>query len=163
VTGAEHARRLTRAIKAEGGQAIAIKADVSKPGQVRAMVKRTIVELGPPDILVNNAGIEKSAALVDVTDDEWGRIIAVNLSGAFYCLRECARVMQKSGGSIVNISSVHEDLEARERCKPPEESLERGILPHDVEIPGARMEQEIEGPLAEDLIRDVTAGTRREL
>jgi glucose 1-dehydrogenase len=107
---AEGARTLVRTLKADGRRALAVKADVSKPHEVRAMVERTIDRLGPPDILVNNAGIEQSAPLIDVTDDEWETIIRVNLSGAFYCLRECARVMQKAGGSIVNISSIHEDL-----------------------------------------------------
>lgn len=106
----EDASRLVATLKAVGGKALAVKADVSKPGHVRAMVKRTVDQLGRPDILVNNAGIEQSAPLVDVTDAEWETIIGVNLSGAFYCIRECARVMKRTGGSIVNISSVHEDL-----------------------------------------------------
>lgn len=107
---ADAARRLVRTLKAHGHRALAIKADISKPRQVRAMIDRTIDELGAPSILVNNAGIEKSVPLLDVTDREWETTIGVNLSGAFFCLRECAREMRKTGGSIINVSSVHEDL-----------------------------------------------------
>jgi glucose 1-dehydrogenase len=99
-------------IAAIGGRSIAIAADVAQPSQVDAMVKQTIAEYGRLDILVNNAGIEKKFAFVDYPFDEWQKIIAVNLGGAFLCSQAAAKQMiaQGHGGRIINISSIHEDL-----------------------------------------------------
>ena len=65
---------------------------------------------GPVDLLVNNAGIEKPFLLVDMPLEEWNKVLAVNLTGAFLCAREAARGMIEAGarGTIVNMSSVHE-------------------------------------------------------
>lgn len=113
--GADEAPAIALAQKVveEGGRAKAFQADVSKPTQVEAMVVHVTETLGPIDILINNAGIESSRPLLDIEDDEWAKVLAVNLSGAFYCLRACARAMTSKtpkGGSIVNVSSIHEDL-----------------------------------------------------
>ncbi|HEX4322054.1 MAG TPA: SDR family oxidoreductase [Acidobacteriaceae bacterium] len=99
-------------ISAIGGKAIAVAADVALPSQVDAMVKQTVAEYGRLDILVNNAGIERKFAFVDYPFDEWQKIIAVNLGGAFLCSQAAARQMiaQGHGGCIINISSIHEDL-----------------------------------------------------
>src|SRR3954451_23677108 len=91
-----------------GGRAIAIQADVSNEEQVQAMFVRASEELGGPiDVLVNNAGIEKPFLLVDMPLEEWNKVIAVNLTGAFLCAREAARGMVAAGvpGAIVNVSS----------------------------------------------------------
>jgi glucose 1-dehydrogenase len=75
------------------------------------MFARAREELGGPvDLLVNNAGIEKPFRLVDMPLDEWNKVLAVNLTGAFLCSREAARGMLDAGvrGAIVNVSSVHE-------------------------------------------------------
>ena len=96
-----------------GAKAIAIEADVSNEDQVVSMFKRARDELGAPvDLLVNNAGIEKPFLLVDMPLDEWNKVIAVNLTGAFLCAREAARGMVDAGapGAIVNMSSVHEQI-----------------------------------------------------
>src|ERR671928_241037 len=65
---------------------------------------------GPVDVLVNNAGVEKPFLLVDMPLEEWNKVIAVNLTGAFLCAREVARglVAADAPGVIVNMSSVHE-------------------------------------------------------
>src|SRR5436190_2278120 len=94
-----------------GGRAMAVEADVSNEEQVRAMFACASEELGGPvDVLVNNAGIEKPYLLVDMPLEEWNKVIAVNLTGAFLCAREAARGMVAAGarGVIVNMSSVHE-------------------------------------------------------
>lgn len=94
-----------------GGRAVAVAGDVSNEDQVVAMFSQAGEELGGPvDLLVNNAGVEKPFKLVDMPLEEWNKVLAVNLTGAFLCTREAARGMLAAGikGSIVNVSSVHE-------------------------------------------------------
>lgn len=94
-----------------GTTSIAIAADVSKREDVERMVQQVVARFGRLDILVNNAGIEIKRPFLEVTDDEWNRVIAVNLYGAFVVSQLGARQMvQQGGGKIVNISSVHEDI-----------------------------------------------------
>lgn len=99
-------------VRSRGGHALAIKADVSKSGEVSAMFEQATRELGGCHVLVNNAGIEKAMPLLDVTEEEWDREVSINLKGAFLCLQAAGRAMRDSGqgGSIVNISSIHEDF-----------------------------------------------------
>jgi glucose 1-dehydrogenase len=92
-------------------QSITVQADVSKPDEVQAMVDQVVRELGPPSILVNNAGIEHATPLLELDLANWQTTLAVDLTGPFLCLQACGRVMARSGGgSIVNISSIHEDV-----------------------------------------------------
>lgn len=94
-----------------GSRAFAIQADVSKQADVAAMVFQTISKWGQLDVLVNNAGVEKEAPFLEKTEHEWDKIINVNLKGAFLCAQLAAREMAKRRrGTIINISSVHEDL-----------------------------------------------------
>jgi glucose 1-dehydrogenase len=103
------AAAVVAALQASGGSAIAVQADVSDEDQVRAMVERTVAELGGLDLLVNNAGIEKQVPLLEMSAGDWNRVLATNLTGAFLCMREAAKVMaERAGGVIVNMSSVHE-------------------------------------------------------
>ncbi len=98
-------------IQRGGGQAIALQADVSNSGQVQTMIQQTIARLGKLDILVNNAGIEQSQPFLEKSEQEWDRVIAVDLKGPFLCSQAAAREMaRRGGGTIINISSVHEDL-----------------------------------------------------
>jgi glucose 1-dehydrogenase len=101
--------------KAHAGRlphAIAVSADVSDPASVAAMVEETTKELGAPSILVNNAGVEHTMPLLDIELADWQRVLAIDLTGAFCCLQAVARSMRDTGtgGSIVNISSIHEDV-----------------------------------------------------
>jgi glucose 1-dehydrogenase len=93
-------------------RAIAVSADISDPEAAAALVDTTTKELGALDILVNNAGVEHSTPLLDLELSEWDRIIGIDLRGAFCCLQAGARAMRDSGrgGSIVNVSSIHEDV-----------------------------------------------------
>jgi glucose 1-dehydrogenase len=93
-------------------KAIAVRADVSAAAGVTAMVDQVRRELGVPDVLVNNAGIEKQVPFLDLDERTWDTILGVNLKGAFLCAQACARAMRDAGhgGSIVNISSIHEDF-----------------------------------------------------
>jgi len=100
----EHAQSLPHAI--------AVSADISDPTDAAALVSTTVRELGGLDILVNNAGIEHSVPILDLAVEDWDAVMAVNLRGSFCCLQAAGRAMRDSGrgGSIVNISSIHEDV-----------------------------------------------------
>ncbi len=113
----EGADAVVRQITEGGGCAIAIKADVSREEDVTAMFREAINTYGTVDILVSNAGVQKDAAFVDMTLDQWNRVIGINLTGAFLCAREAAREFLRRGmvpersralGKIIFISSVHE-------------------------------------------------------
>ncbi len=100
--------RVVGAIKGSGGNAVFVNADVSKPEQVEAMVKQTVDAFGRLDIAVNNAGIGgEMHPLADYTLEGWQRIIAVNLSSVFYCMKyEIPAMLKSGGGAIVNMSSI---------------------------------------------------------
>ena len=99
-------------IRGKGGKAMAIQADVSNPDQVNAMVEQTIKTMGRLDIFVNNAGMESKHPFTEYPFELWQKVIAVDLTGPFLCAQAAAKAMiqQGSGGRIINISSVHEDL-----------------------------------------------------
>ena len=101
---AEPAEALVRTIQQAGGQALAAKADVSSPMDVRRLFDAAETAFGGVDVLVNNAGIMSLANLADVDDASFDRQIAVNLKGTFNTLREAATRL-RSGGRIVNFSS----------------------------------------------------------
>jgi glucose 1-dehydrogenase len=90
------------------GKARACRVDVADSRQADAAIVAAVEAFGPLNILVNNAGIGLHKPIVEITDEEWQRIIAVILNGAFYCARAAARQMmaQGSGGKIVNIAST---------------------------------------------------------
>lgn len=91
----------------QGAQAFAIGFDVASSEAVDAAFERIQKESGKLDILVNNAGISKDGLFVRMKDEDWQRILNINLNGAFYCARAAARMMMKARyGRIVNMSSV---------------------------------------------------------
>jgi len=104
----DKAKEVVRIIKEEyGSDAIAIKADVAKWDEVQKMVEETVKRWGTVDILVNNAGIFASHPILELPVEEWDRVIAVNLSGPFYCAKAVAKYMiEKGEGRIINISSI---------------------------------------------------------
>jgi glucose 1-dehydrogenase len=99
-------------ISAMGGKVLRVDADISLPDEVNELVQKTVAAFGKLDIFVNNAGIEKKIAFVDYPLEEWQKIMAVNLTGPFLCSQAAARhmIQQGTGGRIINISSIHEDL-----------------------------------------------------
>lgn len=100
------ALELVKEIAAQGGEALPCRADVSDPGQVAAMIATIVDTWGGIDILVNNAGIMDDNFLVDITLEEWERVINVNLRGAFLCTQAVIPLLQaRGGGRIINISS----------------------------------------------------------
>ena len=108
---AEAASAAVKEIGKLGVGAIAIRADVANDAEVRAMMARVAKELGGVDILVNNAGwtkrVQPHGDLDNLTDDVWDRVWAVNVKGAFYCVRaSAARMRQRGTGSVVNVTSV---------------------------------------------------------
>jgi 3-oxoacyl-[acyl-carrier protein] reductase len=98
------AEAVVRAIEAAGGRALTARADVSDPGAVRTLFDAAEAAFGGVDVLVNNAGIMTLAAIADMEDDAFDRLIAVNLKGTFNTLREAARRL-RAGGRIINFSS----------------------------------------------------------
>lgn len=103
--GAEQA---AAALRKQGRQAIAVRCDVSREGDVLGMMDRAVGEFGGIDIVVNNAGIYPRMALEEVSREDFERVVAVNLTGAFLCTREASRHMieRGRGGCIINIASV---------------------------------------------------------
>jgi glucose 1-dehydrogenase len=105
-------REAAQAAVAGFGDAIAVEADVSARAQVDAMVATVVKELGRIDIAVCNAGIEIKKDFLETTDEEWSRVLGVNLFGSFAVSQAAAREMvrQGGGGRLIYVSSVHEDI-----------------------------------------------------
>ncbi|MDZ7374554.1 MAG: 3-oxoacyl-[acyl-carrier-protein] reductase [candidate division KSB1 bacterium] len=103
----EEAEQTAAEIRSRGQQAVALIADVSKSEEAERLVEQTLAQFGRIDILVNNAGITRDGLLVRMRDEDWEKVIEVNLRGTFNCLRAAARpMMRQRSGRIVNISSV---------------------------------------------------------
>ena len=102
----EHANQLVEEIQGLGVKALAVKADVSQLEEAKNLVDTTINTFGKIDILVNNAGITKDMLLLRMTEEEFDQVLAVNLKGIFNCSKIATKAMLKTGGSIINMSSV---------------------------------------------------------
>jgi Dehydrogenases with different specificities (related to short-chain alcohol dehydrogenases) len=101
---ADKAQQVVANIKAKGGKAVAVQADMSKVTDAVRLVKDTVKEFGRLDILVNNAGMLIHKPLVDMTEEEFDSMFALNAKGPYFALQEAAKVIKK-GGRIVNIST----------------------------------------------------------
>ncbi len=100
-------QKVVEEIKKKGGQAIALKMDVTKKTEIDQVISQTVKEFGQLDILVNNAGIVEFKPFLEMTEQEWDKTININLKGYFLVAQAVALQMQKQGGGvIVNIASV---------------------------------------------------------
>jgi len=98
---------LVAEIKATGGEAVAVAADVANSDDAKKIIDTAIESFGRLDILVNNAGITRDGLLVRMKDEDWDAVLNTNLKGAFACTRAASKVMAKQRyGRIINISSV---------------------------------------------------------
>ena len=103
----EDCQKVCDEIKKSGGQALAVKCDVSKKEEADEMVRRTIEKWEKVDILVNNAGIAEFKPFLEMTEEDWDRTLDINLKGYFLCAHACAKEMVKrKSGVIINIASI---------------------------------------------------------
>ena len=103
----EAAARTAQGIQDAGGEAIAVAGDVTSSGDVANIVDAALDRYGRIDILVNNAGVLRPTKVIDIEEDEWDWVIAVNLKGTYLCSRAVLPAMRKVGwGRIVNFSST---------------------------------------------------------
>ncbi|MFH1135912.1 MAG: SDR family NAD(P)-dependent oxidoreductase [Pseudomonadota bacterium] len=103
----EEARAVVEKVKKLGRRGLAVQVDVTKLDQVEAMLETIVKEMGTLDIAVNNAGVLGTAALTDMTEQEWDRVMTVNAKGAFLCVKtELKYFLAKGEGRIINISSI---------------------------------------------------------
>ncbi len=103
----ERAEEVVAQIIADGGRAIAYKADVSKLDETQAMFEAVISQFGRIDILVNNAGITRDNLVMKMSEEEFTQVIDTNLLGVFHCIKQVSRIMLKQrSGRIINLSSV---------------------------------------------------------
>lgn len=102
------AKKVAEQQNAESGtEVIGIGCDISQSSSVRDAITEVVQRLGSIDVVINNAGIGSIDSFIDTPDENWHKVINVNLTGTFYCCREAARVMKEQGsGCIINISST---------------------------------------------------------
>jgi acetoin reductase-like protein len=101
------AQKVAEEIVSGGGKAVAMGVDVADRAQVQAMVDQTVASLGGVDVLVNNAGVIRITPFLEITEEEWDTVFAVNCKGLLWCAQAAARQMiaQGRGGKIINLAS----------------------------------------------------------
>ena len=107
----EAAEDLEKQIQMLGDKAIGVKADVSQIADLQTLFTTAVQEFGRVDIMVNNAGVETRTSILDTTEQQYEKVMAINLKSAFFGTQLAAQQMIKQGGGgrIINITSVHED------------------------------------------------------
>ena len=102
---------LVKQVLALGDCAVGVKADVSKVADLKLLIATAVEKFGRVDIMVNNAGIETRTSVLDTTEEQYEKVLAINLKSAFFGTQLAAQQMIKQGGGgrIINITSVHED------------------------------------------------------
>lgn len=98
---------LLKTIQENGGEAIAIRADISKEEEAKKLIEEAVSHFGRIDILVNNAGITKDNLLMRMSEEDFDSVLDINLKGTFFCTKSASKIMLKQkSGKIINISSV---------------------------------------------------------
>jgi glucose 1-dehydrogenase len=158
------AEAMVEQIEAGGGRATTVQMDVSEEEDVLRAFKEAREAFGGLDLLVNNAGLEHPYPLQDMPLEAWRKVIDVNLTGAFLCSREAARIMlaDAAKGTIVNITSVHEQIPwpsfshycaSKGGLKLFSQSIAKELAPHGIRVlciaPGA-----IATPINRDVLAD---------
>ena len=107
----EETTALIGKIEAAGGHAVGVQADVSQAADLHTMVQTAVDNYGRLDALVNNAGMETRTSILDTTEEDYERVLDINLKSAFFGTQFAAKqfIAQGGGGIVINISSVHED------------------------------------------------------
>jgi glucose 1-dehydrogenase len=102
---------LEKEIASLGDSAIGVEADVSRVGDLQSLVDAAVAKYGRVDIFVNNAGVETRTSVLDTTEEQYDKVLSINLKSAFFGTQVAARQMikQSGPGRIINITSVHED------------------------------------------------------
>jgi glucose 1-dehydrogenase len=102
---------LERKIAGLGEKSVGVQADVSKIGDLQRVIDTAVSTFGRLDVMVNNAGVETRSSILDTTEEQYDRVITINLKSAFFGTQLAAKQMVKQGGGgrIINMSSVHED------------------------------------------------------
>jgi glucose 1-dehydrogenase len=111
VANPDATEELEKKLAALGETAVGIEADVSKVEDIGRMVDAAVSNFGRLDVMVNNAGIETRTSILDTTEDQYEKVLAINLKSAFFGTQLAAKQMiaQGGGGRIINMTSVHED------------------------------------------------------
>ena len=102
---------LEREILSLGDQAVGVEADVGRLDDLQRLIDAAVTRFGRVDIMVNNAGVETRTSVLDTTEEQYDRVLSINLKSAFFGTQAAAKQMIKQGGGgrIINITSVHED------------------------------------------------------
>ena len=100
----EKAEEVVNDIKENGGEAVAIKADISKVSEIEMLFKETINRFGKIDILINNAGIMKTLPLLNITEEDFSKHYEINVKGTFFACKEAMKLMENNG-RIINFST----------------------------------------------------------
>jgi glucose 1-dehydrogenase len=103
--------QLIAEVERAGGKAVGVEADITSAADLQRMMQTAIDSFGRLDVLVNNAGMETRQSLLDTTEQDYEKVMAVNMKSAFFAAQAAAKrfIEQGGGGLILNISSVHED------------------------------------------------------
>lgn len=103
----EKAERMAERVSSSGGRCVPVEVDVSDKASVNAMVESVVDELGGVDILVNNAAVYPLTPWMEIEEEEWDRVMAVNLKGYFLCAKAAyPRMRERGSGRIINVASV---------------------------------------------------------
>jgi glucose 1-dehydrogenase len=111
VSNPQATEELEQQVAKLGDQAIGVEADVSKVAELQRLVDTAVASFGRLDVMVNNAGIETRSSVLETTEQQYDRVLEINLKSAFFGTQIAAKQMIKQGGGgrIINITSVHED------------------------------------------------------